>query len=187
MFPCGMTCNNMAHQHFLACPSLHAKYWRFGVHSYVPQFTCGRPIEDPKAPQWKIEVHISCTPFFLECWPKHSNNIGCFGVHTLVRQKDWSTSLGTAIYWLTKCQHTTVFGVPALRSQNIGVHVVNVWRALRLTLPKISWGLRWGFVTSGGFLCCTSCGYVYAQGSPKSSGWRLWLLISLPWNHRTGF
>jgi hypothetical protein len=31
-------------------------------------------------------------------------------------------------------QHSNIFGVPVHHSQNVGVHIVNLWSALRLTL-----------------------------------------------------
>jgi hypothetical protein len=57
-----------------------------------------------------------------------------FGVLSLVLHKNWSSSESTPYYWSTILQHSNIFGVPVHHSQNVGVHVVNLWSAFRLTL-----------------------------------------------------
>jgi hypothetical protein len=70
---------------------------------------------------------------FMEYIKLHSILLGIFGVPRLVLHAPWSTFLSTPTFWRTSLQHAKAFGVPACRSQKIGVHVANYWSALRLT------------------------------------------------------
>jgi hypothetical protein len=105
---------------------------KLGVHSDALQSTLPAGVQS-QCLFSRNESEVKCTPFFLEYIGLYSPFLVVFGVLRLVLYKNWSSHVRTAYYWSTILQHSNIFGVPVHHSQNVGVHIVNLWSALRLT------------------------------------------------------